>query len=85
LDWSPDQIVGYCRLHGYPVMSHELIYQHIWTDKANGGMLWKHLRQSPKQRRKRYNAKDSRGRITAKRHITERPKQAELRLEPGHW
>ncbi|EME0159030.1 IS30 family transposase [Vibrio vulnificus] len=85
LDWSPDQIVGFCRLHGYPVMSHELIYQHIWTDKANGGMLWKHLRQSPKQRRKRYNAKDSRGRIAAKRHITERPKQAELRLEPGHW
>lgn len=31
LDWSPGQIVGYCRLHGYPVMTHEL----IWTDKAN--------------------------------------------------
>ncbi|EGU43897.1 putative transposase, partial [Vibrio ichthyoenteri ATCC 700023] len=43
LDWSPDQIVGYLRLRGYPTMSHELIYQYVWNDKAEGGMLWKHL------------------------------------------
>ncbi|MCU8492683.1 helix-turn-helix domain-containing protein, partial [Vibrio vulnificus] len=24
LDWSPDQIVGYLRMRGYPTMSHEL-------------------------------------------------------------
>ncbi len=41
--------------------SHELIYQHIWNDKVLGGALWKHLRQSTKQRRKRYNSKDSLG------------------------
>ena len=38
LDWCPDQIVGYCNLHGYPMVNHELIYKHIWTDKFNGGM-----------------------------------------------
>ncbi|KHF81616.1 transposase, partial [Vibrio vulnificus] len=85
LDWSPDQIVGYLRMRGYPTMSHELIYQHIWNDKALGGTLWKHLRQSTKQRRKRYNSKDSRGRLANKRHITERPENAEHRKEPGHW
>ncbi len=66
-------------------MSHELIYQHIWNDKTLGGTLWKHLRQSTKKRRKRYNSKDSRGRLAAKRHITERPAKAEHRNEPGHW
>ncbi len=60
-------------------MSHELIYQHIWNDKALGGTLWKHLRQSSKKRRKRYNSKDSRGRLASKRHITERPENAEHR------
>ncbi len=48
-------------------MSHETIYQYIWRDKAEGGFLWKYLRQSSKQRRKRYKAYDSRGRLTNKR------------------
>lgn len=43
-------------------MSHETIYQYIWRDKENGGSLWTYLRQSTKQRRKRYNTYDSRGR-----------------------
>ncbi|CAI2290997.1 hypothetical protein IFVP182_C1170164 [Vibrio parahaemolyticus] len=43
-------------------MNHELIYQYIWSDKTEGGTLWKHLCQSTKKRRKRYNSKDSRGR-----------------------
>ncbi|WP_075202573.1 IS30 family transposase [Vibrio mexicanus] len=85
LEWSPDQVVGYLRLRGYPTMSHELIYQHVWQDKAGGGTLWKHLRQSTKMRRKRYNSKDSRGRLASKRHITERPVAAKERKEPGHW
>ncbi|KLN65477.1 transposase [Vibrio sp. VPAP30] len=85
LDWSPDQIVGYLRLRGDPTMSHELIYQYVWNDKTEGGILWKHLRQSTKKRRKRYNSKDSRGRLADKWHITERPVEAELRKEPGHW
>ncbi|ENV5908900.1 transposase, partial [Vibrio parahaemolyticus] len=57
LDWSPDQIVGYLRVRGYPTMSHELIYQYVWNDKTLGGTLWKHQRQSTKKRRKRYNSK----------------------------
>ncbi len=59
LNRSPDQIVGYLKVRGYPTMSHELIYWHIWNDKTLGGALWKYLRQSAKKRRKRYNSKDS--------------------------
>lgn len=85
LHWSPEQIVGYFRYKGYPVMSHETIYQHVWTDKSQGGNLWQYLRQSPKIRRKRYRSKDSRGRVAAKRHISERPELVNERKEFGHW
>jgi len=66
-------------------MSHETIYQYIWRDKAEGGNLWTHLRQSQKRRRKRYRAYDSRGRLANKRHISERPPSVETRRYKGHW
>lgn len=66
-------------------ISHETIYQYIWRDKAAGGNLWAYLRQSPKQRRKRYRAYDSRGRLANKRHISERPQTVETRRYKGHW
>lgn len=85
--WSPEQIAGHIRR--FKLMerhiSHETIYQYIWRDKANGGTLWTHLRQSTKQRRKRYRAYDSRGRLANKRHISERPKTVETRRYRGHW
>ena len=87
LKWSPEQIVGHIRR--FKLMkrriSHETIYQYIWRDKANGGNLWTHLRQSPKLRRKRYRAYDSRGQLANKRHITERPATVETRKYKGHW
>ena len=84
--WSPEQIVGIIRRFKLMKrrMSHETIYQYIWQDKAVGGQLWRHLRQSSKQRRKRYNAYDSRGRLAGKRHISERPKIAETRRTRDH-
>jgi len=85
--WSPEQIVGVIRR--FKLMkrriSHETIYQYIWRDKAQGGSLWSHLRQSLKQRRKRYKAYDSRGRLAGKRHISERPASVETRKVKGHW
>jgi len=84
-DWSPEQITGYLRSKGKRAISHEAIYQYIWRDKVNGGTLWRHLRQSSKQRRKRYKAYDSRGKLANKRHISERPKSIETRKYKGHW
>lgn len=85
-DYSPEQIVGIIRRFKLMKrrMSHETIYQYIWRDKRAGGQLWRHLRQSSKQRRKRYNAYDSRGRLAGKRHISERPKIVETRRTREH-
>ena len=83
--WSPEQIVGYLKSKGERTMSHETIYQYIWRNKVDGGLLWSYLRQSSKQRRKRYKAYDSRGRLANKRHISERPKSVETRKYKGHW
>ena len=83
--YSPEQITGYLKKEKLVSMSHETIYRYIWRDKANGGDLWTHLRQSLKQRRKRYNAYDSRGRLAEKRPISERPVSVEGRRYKGHW
>lgn len=83
--WSPEQISGRLSQAGLLQISHETIYCHVWRDKAAGGALHTHLRGAQKQRRKRYRAYDSRGRLAGKRHISERPAAAERRTEIGHW
>jgi IS30 family transposase len=85
LDWSPEQASGWLALHGILAISYETIYLRVWCDKATGGQLWRHLRQAGKKRRKRYGAYDSRGRLAGKRHISERPAEAEARQVVGHW
>ncbi|KAA6305885.1 hypothetical protein EZS27_042461 [termite gut metagenome] len=42
--WSPVQIAGKAKREGLPMVSHERIYQFIRQDKAQGGILYKHLR-----------------------------------------
>lgn len=85
--FSPEQIAGYIRRFNLMErqISHETIYQYIWRNKAEGGSLWTYLRQSAKQRRKRYKAYDSRGRLAEKRNISERPASIETRKYKGHW
>ncbi len=84
-DWSPEQISGRLLLNGEFSISHETIYLHVWRDMAAGGELYRHLRCSPKLRRKRHNSYDSRGRLAGKRHISERPSYVEKRRSIGHW
>jgi IS30 family transposase len=84
-DLSPEQISATLKKEGLLSISHETIYRHIWKDKFRGGSLYRHLRQSPKRRRKRYGTKESRGRLAGKRMITERPAFIERRDEIGHW
>ena len=83
--WSPEQIAGTLRRSGQVSISHETIYRYVWDDRDCGGVLYKELRQSPKKRRKRYNAYDSRGRLAGKRHISQRPAAIENRTRFGHW
>jgi len=86
---SPEQIAERMKLdpgwHG-PTVSHERIYQHIWRDKAQGGMLYKQLRiGGTKQRRKRRNSRDMRGTIKNRVGIQERPNIVERKIRIGDW
>ncbi len=85
LDWSPEQAAGWLRRHQVVSISHATIYRYVWYDQFNGGYLYTHLRQAGKIRRKRYRARDSRGVLPGKRHISERPAGAENSSRLGHW
>jgi transposase, IS30 family len=62
-DWSPEQISSRLYDEQEISISHEWIYNHTYKDKRQGGYLHKHLR-CQKQRRKRYDKQDRRGRIS---------------------
>jgi len=81
--WSPEDIAAFC--YGKTTFCHETIYRHVWQDKFEGGDLHGCLRQATKLRRKRHNSYDRRGRLSGKRHISERPAFVETRLRMGHW
>ena len=86
---SPEQIAERMKLDpGWqgPAVSHERIYQHIWQNKARGGMLYKRLRiAGTKQRRKRRNSRDMRGMIKNRVGIEERPPIVERKIRIGDW
>lgn len=83
--WSPEQIAGRLRAERRLTISHETIYRYLWADKRRGGTLYIYRRGARKQRRKRYGAYDSRGRLAGKRPITARPHAAAARTRVGHW
>lgn len=84
-DLSPEQIAGTWAATAGFAISHETIYRYVWRDMRRGGLLYKHLRQAPKKRRKRYRSRDSRGVLRGKRMIDERPAEIDARQEFGHW
>ena len=82
--WSPVQISGWLKKddNEYTV-SHEVIYQHVWKDKHNGGSLYKQLRHSGKKYNKRSKATAGRGCIPNRIDIDERPKIVEEKIRLG--
>jgi IS30 family transposase len=83
--WSPQQISGRLRLSGQLSISAQTIYRHIRRDRRAGGDLWRYTRIVSKFGRKRYKSVDSRGVLPGKRHISQRPLEAQRRLRIGHW
>ena len=81
---SPDQISGRLQLESGLKISYESIYRYIRRDKKRGGKLFRLLRL-PAKWRKRTPGQERRGRLTGKRHISERPPAVETREEFGHW
>jgi len=79
LQWSPEQIGS-----KLPI-SHETLYQHVYTDQTEGVTLWKNLR-CQKQKRKRYRGvRDRREQIPKRLPLSERPLHIEVRRQLGHW
>lgn len=81
---SPEQIAGKRRRLGKTTLSHETIYQFVYTEAPE---LRKHLRSKKgKWRRKRGTKIREKQREEAKkRRIDTRPPEVELRCEMGHW
>jgi IS30 family transposase len=85
LDWSPEQVSGQLKDELGILISHERIYQHIWADKRHGGILYTHLRQYHKKRKKKYGSKDKRGQIRNRVSIDERPAIVAEKTRIGDW
>lgn len=83
-EWSPEQIQGWMKANMEMTVSHEWIYQHIYTDKLAGGSLHCHLR-CRKKRKKRYGTNDRRGIIKNRVSIDERPAVVDTRSRLGDW
>ena len=84
--WSPEQIAGYCKRKGIPMVSHERIYQFIYQEKANGGQLYKNLRVASKMYRKRYGSgKGKRTIIKDRISIDQRPECVNSKQRVGDW
>lgn len=81
-NWSPEQISGRRRVEGQYPVSHEWIYQHIYSDKIAGGDLHTYLR-CRKKRRKRYGSYRKRGFPGHPLSIDERPAIVEQKSRIG--
>lgn len=81
---SPEQISGRLHRERRLAISYESIYRFLRQDKRRGGSLFRLLRQPPKWR-KRHPGAEKRGRLTGKRHISERPTVVDRRRQIGHW
>jgi IS30 family transposase len=83
--WSPEQISGRLQKERALVISPVTIYSWIYRDRAQGGELYRYLRQSHRRRRKRRGVEDRRGQMPGRRMIHERPKVVNERKRIGDW
>lgn len=82
--WSPEQIVGRCKMEHTPMVSVERLYQFIWKDKANGGFFHRYLRHGIKKYGKR-GAKSHLNKIANKVSIDYRPAIVDQKAREGDW
>lgn len=82
--WSPEEIVGYCKKHGLEMVSTERIYQYIRADKSQAGNLYTYLRHKLKYR-KRPSGGVTKVKIKDRVGIEHRSEKANKREEFGHW
>jgi IS30 family transposase len=83
-EWSPEQISMRFKIEGWPSVSHETIYLHVYQDKREGGQLYLNLRRQHRYR-KRIHKYSKRGAWDSRRPIAERPSIVETRSRLGDW
>lgn len=83
--WSPEQIANRLPEQLAVRLSHMTIYRHVRRDQRAGGVMFRHLRQGGKRRRKRTYGPEKRGKLANKPMIDTRPEAVEARQEVGHW
>ncbi|MDR0801124.1 IS30 family transposase [Fluviicola sp.] len=79
----PEQIVGLSIRNGLDCISHQWIYQMIWSDKKRRGRLCRHLRNRGKRYKKRDLSRKTPGQPSNKRDISERPNVVDQRVRFG--
>jgi len=84
-DWSPEQIAGRMKLDIRLSICHETIYRYIYSNKAKGGRLYKHLRHKNKKYHNRANKYQRRGIIIDRVSIDKRPKIVERKNRIGDF
>ncbi len=93
LDWSPEQVAGWLKLHHADVpdmrVSHESIYRALYLPRRSGVLResTEQLRSRRRMRRSRRSTTSgqTRGQIVGARPLAERPPEVESREVPGHW
>lgn len=84
--WSPQQIAGRLKTQGQQI-SHETIYQYIYRDTHQGGVLFKNLRRKRRLRRSHKSSRRMKntGIRVNQRWIDERPLIVEKRTRLGDF
>jgi len=85
--WSPEQIAGRLkkRNHGTTVISHEAIYQFIYSPKGRKENLREYLTRGHRKRFPKNHRKSYRRGIPHRVNISLRPEVINTRKEFGHW
>jgi IS30 family transposase len=83
MDFSPEQIAREAKQLGVECVCAERIYQYVWTDKKQGGRLYRLLRIRGKKYAKWGNLKGKRGQIKDRVDIDQRPRIVEQEQRVG--
>ena len=86
LKWSPEQISGWLLVEHAICISHETIYQHVRTDRAEGGDLYTYLRRRARKYKTRNGSGKTRsGQIKNRVSIDDRPIIVDEKSRVGDW
>ena len=84
--WSPEQIAGRLkRIGDEACVSHETIYQFVYSPEGRALELHRHLLRARRLRRQRFGRKPRSPKIPHERTIAQRPAEIGERQAIGHW